>query len=140
MFAPARPPLEIPHPYRNSQRLAFVVVTDTAWPTKLSFVCMCFFFGVVTVVEQVRAGKVGCESHEGLRGDAVQRHRAQRPHAFEPYHGSIVGIPHGYVQVRPESYVATGRGGGAYSFAACLSHLTIDHASLSRRSTVPTPN
>ena len=34
----------------------------------------------------------------------------------------------------------TGTGGGAaYSFVACLSHLTIDHASLSRRSTVPTP-
>ena len=32
-------------------------------------------------------------------------------------------------------------GGGGYSFAdACLSHLTVDHASLSRRSTVPTPN
>ena len=31
-------------------------------------------------------------------------------------------------------------GGGAYSFVACLSHSTIDHASLSRRSTVPTPN
>ena len=30
--------------------------------------------------------------------------------------------------------------GGAYSFAACLSNLTIDHASLSSRSTVPTPN
>ena len=30
-----------------------------------------------------------------------------------------------------------GAGGGAYSFVACLSHLTIDHASLSRRSTVP---
>ena len=30
--------------------------------------------------------------------------------------------------------------GGAYSLVACLSHLTIDHASLSRRSTVPTPN
>ena len=30
--------------------------------------------------------------------------------------------------------------GGAYSFVACLGHLTIDHASLSRRSTVPTPN
>ena len=29
---------------------------------------------------------------------------------------------------------------GAYSFIACLSHLIIDHASLSRRSTVPTPN
>ena len=33
------------------------------------------------------------------------------------------------------------RGGeGAYSFVACLSHLTVDHASLSRRSTVPAPN
>ena len=31
-------------------------------------------------------------------------------------------------------------GGGAYSFVACLSHLTIDDASLLRRSTVPTPN
>ena len=30
--------------------------------------------------------------------------------------------------------------GGAYSFVAGLSHLTIDHASLSRRSTVPTPS
>ena len=33
-----------------------------------------------------------------------------------------------------------GAGGGAYSFVACLSHLTIDNASLSRRSTVPTPD
>ena len=33
-----------------------------------------------------------------------------------------------------------GGGGKAYSFAACPSHLTLDHASLSRRSTVPTPN
>ena len=32
------------------------------------------------------------------------------------------------------------RGEGAYSFVACLSHLTVDHASLSRRSTVPTPD
>ena len=32
------------------------------------------------------------------------------------------------------------RAGGMYSFVDCLSHLTIDHASLSRRSTVPTPN
>ena len=30
--------------------------------------------------------------------------------------------------------------GGAYSFVACLGHLAIEHASLSRRSTVPTPN
>ena len=28
---------------------------------------------------------------------------------------------------------------GAYSFVACLTHLTVDHASLSRRSTVPSP-
>ena len=40
--------------------------------------------------------------------------------------------------VKGEGYVFVG--GGAYSFVACLSHLTIDHASLSRRSTVPTPN
>ena len=30
--------------------------------------------------------------------------------------------------------------GGAYSFVARLSHLTTDHASLSRRSIVPTPD
>ena len=33
-----------------------------------------------------------------------------------------------------------GGGGTRYSFIACLSHLTIGHASPSRRSTVPTPN
>ena len=33
-----------------------------------------------------------------------------------------------------------GGGGVAYSFVACLSHLTIDHAPLSRRRTVRTPN
>ena len=32
------------------------------------------------------------------------------------------------------------RGGGVGSFVACLSHLTTNHASLARRSTVPTPN
>ena len=32
-----------------------------------------------------------------------------------------------------------GAGGGTHLLLACLSHLTIDHASLSRRSTVPTP-
>ena len=31
-------------------------------------------------------------------------------------------------------------GGGAYSFVACLSSLTMDHAFLSARSTVHTPN
>ena len=41
---------------------------------------------------------------------------------------------------RRVSIVDRGGWGGAYSFVACLSHLTIDHASLSRRSTVPTPN
>ena len=34
---------------------------------------------------------------------------------------------------------ARNEGGGEYWFVACLSHLTLDHASLSRRSTVPTP-
>ena len=32
-----------------------------------------------------------------------------------------------------------GGGGGAYSFVACLNRLTIDHAFLWRRGTVPTP-
>ena len=32
------------------------------------------------------------------------------------------------------------RADGAYSFVVCLSHFTIDHAFLSRRSTVPTPS
>ena len=31
-------------------------------------------------------------------------------------------------------------GGKGFAFVACLSHLTIAHASLSRRSTVPAPN
>ena len=39
------------------------------------------------------------------------------------------------------SRVHVGRAGaGGYSFVACLSHLTMDHASRSGRSTVPTPN
>ena len=33
-----------------------------------------------------------------------------------------------------------GGGGGAPSFVACLRNLAIDHASLSRRSAVPTPD
>ena len=33
-----------------------------------------------------------------------------------------------------------GAGGGAYSFAACLSKLTVDRVCLSRRSTVPSAN
>ena len=37
-------------------------------------------------------------------------------------------------------YVKYALFGVTYSFVACLSHLTIDHASLSRRSTVPTPD
>ena len=36
--------------------------------------------------------------------------------------------------------VGEGGGGGAYSFLACLSNLTIDHTPLWRRSTVPTPS
>ena len=40
----------------------------------------------------------------------------------------------------PSRLYDTGTRGGAYSFVACLSHLIIYHASLSRRSTVPTPN
>ena len=36
--------------------------------------------------------------------------------------------------------VAAGRGGGAYSSVACLSHQTCDHRPVSRRSTAPTPN
>ena len=36
--------------------------------------------------------------------------------------------------------VKGGRGGGAYAFGACLGHLTVDHAFISRRSTVPTSN
>ena len=43
------------------------------------------------------------------------------------------------LEVSVRSHAMTG-GGGAYSFVACLSHLTIGHASLSRRSTAPTPN
>ena len=35
--------------------------------------------------------------------------------------------------------VCTDNGGGAYSFVACLSRMTIDHAPLARRRTVPTP-
>ena len=43
--------------------------------------------------------------------------------------------------LRGRQLPAGGRvGGRAYSFFACLRDLTIDHASLSRRSTVPTPN
>ena len=38
-----------------------------------------------------------------------------------------------------KSYSEGGRG-GAYSFVVCLSYMTIDHAPLSRRSNVPTPN
>ena len=37
-------------------------------------------------------------------------------------------------------FVGGGAGGEAYSFVACLSRLTIDHVSLSRRSAVQTPH
>ena len=44
--------------------------------------------------------------------------------------------------VQERVYDSGGRleGGGAHSFVTCLSHLTIDHAYLLRRSTVPIPN
>ena len=46
------------------------------------------------------------------------------------------------MSIDPRSLAMPGRGeyGGTYSFVACLSRLTIDHASLSRRSTVLTPS
>ena len=55
------------------------------------------------------------------------------------------GAPPGGMQnnakpLYPLSPHASGEGGGGYSFVACLSYLTIDHASLSRWSTVPTPS
>ena len=37
-------------------------------------------------------------------------------------------------------HIRTEGRGGVYSFVACLSYSTIDHAPLSRRSTAPTPN
>ena len=39
---------------------------------------------------------------------------------------------------RPHRSYSTG--GGGVSFVECLGHVTVDHASLSRRSTVPAPN
>ena len=33
-----------------------------------------------------------------------------------------------------------GRGSRRYSMVACLRHLTVDHASLSRQATLPTPH
>ena len=44
------------------------------------------------------------------------------------------------VVVKPKWNMPLPGGRGAYSSVACLSHLALDHASLSRRSTVPTPN
>ena len=38
------------------------------------------------------------------------------------------------------NHLLTDRGGGRTHLFSCLSSLTIDHASLSGRSTVPTPN
>ena len=38
------------------------------------------------------------------------------------------------------NFIGTGSEGGAYSVVACLSRMTTDHASLARRSTVPTPD
>ena len=69
------------------------------------------------------------------RSDAVSRpllashNGRRRPSAT----GRAVAAPLVTYQV----YVGVG---GAYSFAACLSDLTIEHASLSRRRTLSTPN
>ena len=47
----------------------------------------------------------------------------------------------GGVATEAENGTRMGVGDGdGYSFLACRGHLTIDHASLSRRSTVPTPD
>ena len=51
---------------------------------------------------------------------------------------TVVGRGEKSLLSNPGSELRLGEG-GAYSFAACLSHLTIDHASLLRRSTVATP-
>ena len=45
-----------------------------------------------------------------------------------------------HVCFRSKHGAAGGGGGGGVLVVACLSHLTIDHESLLRRSTVPTPN
>ena len=45
-----------------------------------------------------------------------------------------------HICVGGEAGRGRGAGGGLISFVACLSHLTIDHAFLSKKGTVPTPN
>ena len=73
-----------------------------------------------------------------LRGDA-----AFVEDGLEELEGEITAVR---VRLFAERLVRDDQGyarwgtGGAYSFAACLSHLTVDHASLSGRSTVPTPS
>ena len=52
------------------------------------------------MLAQVRAGEVGVEGAKSLRGDGVQRHRAQCIDAVERNHGSILGIPREHVQVQ----------------------------------------
>ena len=55
--------------------------------------------------------------------------------------GVVVGVAVTVGQYWDTDRVGVGvnPGGGAYSFVARLSHLTLDHASFSKRSTVPTP-
>ena len=51
-----------------------------------------------------------------------------------------LGEREGAVREKVRDEVRTRGGGAGLSFVAFLSHLTIDHASFSRRSTVPTPS
>ena len=84
--------------------------------------------------------------HHSVRYPLTEgQHRA----VLEVRHGVLAGegvalkvLHHGvfhYLLPRPGRRWREGGGEGAYSFVACLRHLTIDRASLSRRSTVPTP-
>ena len=73
-------------------------------------------------------------------------------HEYTRHSTPILYVPHSFfrdldrgwgvldIHAWPSSYFHRHGGRGAYSFFACLSHLTIDHASLSRRGTVPTPS
>ena len=62
-----------------------------------------FFLSWSPVTAQVRAGEVGVEGAESLRGDDVQRHRTELVDSVERNHGSILGVPRGHVQVRPKN-------------------------------------
>ena len=72
--------------------------------------------------------------------DGVTGRREGTPFVFRAL---VEGRGGGRGRGAPFTFRATSkarRGVGAYSFVACLSHLAIDRESLSRRSTVPTPN